>query len=329
MLDSCWVRKITGFRRSRGQRRHQAVRTRRPLRLRLEPLEDRVVPDATTVIADNITVNFYGNSQSPAIIVPVTVNDNAGGTATSGTVTISLTENNTTTVLGSATVGSNGVATVSINTGALPSELQPGTFTLEESFSGSGSFDASFTTGTLTINTLSTTVTPVSVSITAANSSTVTESGGATIPIGADASNYAVLYEGVDGHTLHIANSTINGNVGVGGTGVAHLSGPVDLDGTVDFSASGSGQLNEDGHNTTGPSAVNVNDAAVTAALSAVNTLSASLAGLGTNIAINGSGTTNESEGALVTVNGVSYRVFNVTSFHLDDHDTLTINGDG
>jgi hypothetical protein len=37
------------------------------------------------------------------------------------------------------------------------------------------------------------------------------------VAIGVSASQYAVLYEGTGGHTLHITNVTINGNVGVGG----------------------------------------------------------------------------------------------------------------
>lgn len=364
MFRTRWIRKLFAH-----QRRRQTVKPRKPVRLRLEALEERVTPDATTCVPGNVDVNFYGNAQSPAFIIPVAVNDNSGGVATSGTVTINLVNGNSTIMLGSATV-TNGVADVDINLGALPANLSIGNYELVESFSGSGDFDASSASSTLTVSALSTTIVTTSVTFNFSNTSTVTANGSALIPIGSDADNYAVLYEGTDGHTLHVSNATINGNVGVGGTGVVKCDGHADLDGTLNFAGSGSGKFSgsgdqddddsgdDDGHDhgdgdghghdhggdngngnkdddedsnqeCVGPNAINVNDAAVTNALNAVNALSSSLAGLGTSIAINGSQTINESDGQLVTVNGVSYRVFNVTSYHMGDNDVLTINGDG
>src|SRR5215469_12063483 len=44
---------------------------------------------------------------------------------------------------------------------------------------------------------------------------------------------------------------------------------------------------------------------------------------------INGNQTINESAGALVIVNGVAYRVFNVTSYTEGNGNVLTIKGDG
>src|SRR5262249_41738785 len=67
---------------------------------------------------------------------------------------------------------------------------------------------------------------------------------------------------------------------------------------------------------------------AVTTALSTVTTLSSSLAGLGTSLAINGTQTINESAGQLVTVGGVTYRIFNVTSYSENDGKLVTSNGD-
>ncbi len=69
----------------------------------------------------------------------------------------------------------------------------------------------------------------------------------------------------------------------------------------------------------------------MTTALNAIGHLSTSLGGLsGTNIAFNNNSMTiNESAGALQTVGGVTYRVFNVTSYSENNGDVVTINGDG
>src|SRR5262249_31563503 len=73
---------------------------------------------------------------------------------------------------------------------------------------------------------------------------------------------------------------------------------------------------------------VNYNVAAVTSALSTVNSLSQTLNGLaGTSIAINGNTTLNASAGATFLVNGQTVHVFNATSFTNGGGQTLTING--
>jgi hypothetical protein len=146
------------------------------------------------------------------------------------------------------------------------------------------------------------------------------------IPLGA-ASDYAVLYEGTGGNTLHITNVTINGNVGVGGTGQVSNSGPSTVNGRIDFSAGNVGQYSAGGSNV-GPTSVNYQVGAVTSALSTINSLSSSLSG-GTSLAINGTQTINESAGTLATVNGTTYRLFNVTSYSENDGNLVTINGDG
>jgi choice-of-anchor A domain-containing protein len=149
------------------------------------------------------------------------------------------------------------------------------------------------------------------------------------IPLG-DAANYAVLYEGTGGHNLSISNVTINGNIGVGGTGVVQFSGPGTITGRLDFSAANSGQFHNTNGMNVGPTSVNYNVAAVTSALSTVNSLNTSLGGLmGVNLAISGTQTINESAGKLQTLNGISYRVFNVTSYSVGDGKVVTINGDG
>ena len=149
------------------------------------------------------------------------------------------------------------------------------------------------------------------------------------VAIGVNASQYAVLYEGTGGNTLHITNVTINGNVGVGGTGKVSDSGPSTVNGRLDFSAANTGQFSG-APGDTGPTPINYGVvAAVTSALNAVNSLNSSLAGLGNGLVINGTQTINESAGQMDTINGVTYRVFNITSYSSGDGKLLTINGDG
>jgi choice-of-anchor A domain-containing protein len=157
------------------------------------------------------------------------------------------------------------------------------------------------------------------------------EAKATPIPLG-EAANYAVLYEGTGGHNLSISNVTINGNVGVGGTGVVQFSGPGTIAGTLDFSAANGGQFHNTNGGNIGPTSTNYSDANVTSALNTVNSLSSSLAGLGNALAININGTNqtvNESTGTLVSVGGVTYRVFNVTSYTANNGFELTVNGDG
>ena len=145
------------------------------------------------------------------------------------------------------------------------------------------------------------------------------------------AANYAVLYTGTGGHNLSISNVIVNGNVGVGGTGAVQFSGPGTVGGVLNFSAANTGQYSNSNGSNVGPTHVNYSVAAVTSALSTVTNLSSSLAGLGTSspLAINGTQTINESTGQLDTVNGVTYRVFNVTSYSENNGKVVTINGDG
>ena len=148
------------------------------------------------------------------------------------------------------------------------------------------------------------------------------------VAIGVSASQYAVLYEGTGGNTMHITNVTINGNVGVGGTGKVSDSGPSAVNGRLDFFAANTGQFSG-APGDTGPTPINYSVAAVTTALNDVNSLNSSLAGLGSALAISGNQTINESSGQLDTVCGVTYRVFNITSYSENDGKLVTINGDG
>jgi uncharacterized repeat protein (TIGR01451 family) len=150
------------------------------------------------------------------------------------------------------------------------------------------------------------------------------------------AGDYGVLYIlGSGTHTLQITNVTIGANIGVGssvggsGTPKVSFGGPGTITGRLDFQGANTGQFSNNNGSNVGPASVNYNVAQVTSAISTVTSLSSSLAGLGNNIAINGTQTINESAGQLDTVNGVTYRVFNVTSYNSGDGKLLTINGDG
>jgi len=149
------------------------------------------------------------------------------------------------------------------------------------------------------------------------------------IPIGV-AANYAVLYEGTGGHNLQITNVAIGGNVGVGGTGKVQDSGPSDITGRLDFSAANTGQFSNSNPGNSGPTSVNYGVTDVGNALATVNLLSANLAAAaGNGLALSGTQTVNQSAGMLDTINGVSYYVFNVTSYSANDGNVLTVNGNG
>jgi hypothetical protein len=155
------------------------------------------------------------------------------------------------------------------------------------------------------------------------------QAGAATILSGnlADAANYVVLYEGTGGHNLQITNVTVNGNIGVGGTGVVQDSGPSTLDGRLDFSAANTGQFHNNNGANVGPTSVNYNQSNVSTDLTNLNSLSAMLsAETGTSLAINGNQTI-DTTGCTPDANGNC--IFNVTSYHENDGNMLTIIGDG
>jgi hypothetical protein len=158
--------------------------------------------------------------------------------------------------------------------------------------------------------------------------------GANNIPLGG-AGNFSILYEGGgSGNQLSITNVTINGNVGVGGSGAVAFSGPGTINGALDFSASNTGQFSNSNGSNVGPTSVTYSAGAVAAALNLVNGLNSTFGSAsGTNININLSGSTtltiNESSGTLVNIGGVNYRVFNVTGFNTTNGNTINIVGDG
>ena len=62
-----------------------------------------------------------------------------------------------------------------------------------------------------------------------------------------------MLYEGNGGHNLQVTNVTINGNVGVGGTGHVQFNGPGTIGGRLDFSAANTGQYANNNGSNVGP----------------------------------------------------------------------------
>jgi len=148
--------------------------------------------------------------------------------------------------------------------------------------------------------------------------------------------NYAILFEGVGNNHLQVTNVTVNGNIGVGNTGIYSDSGPSTVTGTVDFSDTVTSRFQSNnaantfnGGQHSPPYMGNFGVAQVTNSLNWVNSMSQTLLGdAGTPIAINGIQTVNASSGAVYIVNGQSVHVFDATSFNNNGtSDVLTING--
>ena len=162
-----------------------------------------------------------------------------------------------------------------------------------------------------------------------------------TFSLGA-AGSYAILFEGGGSNTFDIKQGTTNtlgsgpgqgggiGNVGIGMAGQSKVTGNSTINGRLDFSASNTAQFSSDrGNAITGGE--NYNVAAVTSALSTVNALNTTLGALpGMGVTISSNTTINAINGTF-SASGTGYtnvRVFNVTSFSLNNGQTLTINGD-
>ncbi len=257
-----------------------------------------------TKTADQTTINA---GQTAGFVVTITNNGNAAATGL--------------TLSDPLPPGAGNDVNWKIDTTANTGNFAPGDFTITGSPPSQSLTLASAFNDTLAVGQT------IAVHITGVTSNN--DAGASTFSALGAAGSYAVLYEGTGGHNLSISNVTVNGNVGVGGTGAVQFSGPGTIAGRLDFAAANTGQYHNTNGSNVGPTSVNYSVAAVTNALNTVNSLSSSLAGLGNSLAINGSQTINESAGQLDTVNGVAYRVFNVTSYSETDGQLVTINGDG
>jgi hypothetical protein len=129
------------------------------------------------------------------------------------------------------------------------------------------------------------------------------------------AANYGILTEAGAPHTVQMANSTLNGNWGIGTGGTAQFANGT-VNGNVDFQ----GTSNPPGGTITG--SVNGNVAAVGTALATVNSLATTLGSeSGNSLAITGNGQTiNATSGHL---DGSGNYVFNVTSLSLSGGITV------
>lgn len=142
------------------------------------------------------------------------------------------------------------------------------------------------------------------------------------------AADYAVLFEGGGHNALNFNNSSVTGNVGIGGTGIAQFNGPGSLTGNVDFYGADVGQYHNSGMAVSG--SVNYGVNAVNNALAALNTLNSTLGGeTGANVAINVStGSPQTISAANGHLDASGNMVFNLTSVNFAN-GTLTIQGDG
>jgi hypothetical protein len=157
-----------------------------------------------------------------------------------------------------------------------------------------------------------------------------------------DVGDYIVMYEGGNsGSQLSINNFGYQGspeqrlwigNIGIAGSGQLAATGPGTLQGNINFAAPDTGQASFS--NTTINGTVNYGVLPVQNTMNSLNSLSSSLgnlATLGTALAINTNSdqTVLASSGTAEAINGVNYRLFNVTSVNTQNGENLIIKGDG
>ena len=164
-----------------------------------------------------------------------------------------------------------------------------------------------------------------------------TAHAGFVLGAGGDATNFAILYEGNAGKTLNFNNSSITGNIGIGGTGqwadAGGCAGQCMVNGIVEFSAAnmGGNQFKSSAGTTYTPALVSgvnplYNQTHVQDDLTSLNSLSQSLGGeSGTATDIASMGSINASSG---TLDLSGNRVFTATvNSNFTQGTTFTING--
>jgi hypothetical protein len=142
--------------------------------------------------------------------------------------------------------------------------------------------------------------------------------------------DYALLFQGAGNNTLQITNVTINGNVGVAGTGQATDSGPSIINGRIDFAAANTGQFSNNNGSNVITGGVHYSVAAVQNAMDYVNSLSQMINGdVGASRAISNGTVISTTSGTqtVFTINGQMVHVYNASSVTNGGGDTLTING--
>jgi hypothetical protein len=141
--------------------------------------------------------------------------------------------------------------------------------------------------------------------------------------IGGTTKNFAVLYTGGGGNQLMLSQGTINGAVGIAGTGTMKNNGSGAINGNIYFSALDTGQYSG---NKTVNGSIYYGDSSISQDLSYVSSFSSTVGvESGTAVSITGSTTINAASG---TLDGHGNRVFNLTALTLPTGSTLTINGD-
>jgi hypothetical protein len=157
-----------------------------------------------------------------------------------------------------------------------------------------------------------------------------------------DAANYAVIFQGGGGNRLNINNgaglnhSAVDGNIGIAGTGSLQLSGPLTINGNVDFAGTYVQGTSDNGPYSGGITVNGVisgghaNVQTDLTGLSGLNSLSTTLGSeAGTSIKIGtGTGYTLTVDASAGTVDTSGNSVFTVTALNLSN-GTLTIKGDG
>jgi len=210
MFRTRWIHKL--FTR---QRRRPTAKTHKPVRLRLEPLEERLTPhaDPTTCVAGNALINFYGHGHSPAFVIPVTIKDNAGGVCDSGNVTVSLVSGNSTITLGSCAVDSHGHANVKVDLGCLPDNLSVGSYHLVEHYEGNSHFSSCNGSGSLTVSALPTSIAPITLTFSCTNTTSSLTISTHVNCSSATVSGGTVTFELVSGKdTIQLGKATVGAN---------------------------------------------------------------------------------------------------------------------
>jgi uncharacterized repeat protein (TIGR01451 family) len=290
------------------------------------------------------TANLYDSSGNLDSTLPITISGSLGGCGATPSLAVTKTADFATVTPGSTagftvTISNTGSAAATGVTLSDPLPAGAGSdinWMIDTTTGNPNSFNINGSVGSqvLVFNPSSITLgagASLTVHITGLTSvSDETTSSNPALSVGG-VSGYTVLYEGIGGHNLQITNVSIGGNIGVGGTGHVQFSGPGTIGGRLDFSAANTGQYSNNNGSNVGPTSVNYNVTAVTTALNEIGSLSTSLGGLaGTSIKFNNANqTVNESSGTLQTSGGITYRVFNVTSYSENNGDVVTIVGDG
>jgi len=141
--------------------------------------------------------------------------------------------------------------------------------------------------------------------------------------IGGTTRNFAVLYTGGGGNQLMLSQGTINGAVGIAGTGTMKNNGSGAINGNIYFSAPDTGQYSG---NKTVNGSIYYGDSSISQDMSYISSFSSTVgAESGTPVSITGSTIINAASG---TLDGHGNRVFNLTAVTLPNGSTLTINGD-